>query len=454
MAYKEVTSVSWFDRLGSSFKGIGFGIVMFIAGTALLWWNEGNFVATGDALNEAHAITQELGDITKLDSSKNGQLVHATGPVETKDMLADPVFGFSINAIRLERTVEFFQWVEKTSTEKRKKLGGGEETVTTYTYAQEWVRSPVDSSQFKDPSAPRTKRNFVLANMENFKVQADNVTFGAYRLPASLISSIGGAVPLNAIIPEETKATLNEQLIRAAEQANPGSMSRSFSDGASQAAREGLRSAVTGTESADRAQERAQEALRQKIAEGADMIHFSGNTVMFGVSPGAPQTGDVRVTFKETKPGIVSILAKVNGNTFEAYRAANGKTISQLTMGTHSLENMYGDAHSSNSTMTWICRLAGVFLVFLGLKTVVAPLAVVASVIPLLGSIVGAGTGLVAILLGGAWSLVIIAIAWLRFRPLIGGAMLAVAGVLVALLFIKGRSGKTQSPTTDPVTKP
>ena len=32
MAYKETTSVSWFDRLGSSFKGIGFGIVLFISG--------------------------------------------------------------------------------------------------------------------------------------------------------------------------------------------------------------------------------------------------------------------------------------------------------------------------------------------------------------------------------------------------------------------------------------
>ena len=453
MAYKEVTSVSWFDRLGSSFKGIGFGIILFIAGTALLWWNEGNFVTTGDALNEARAITQELGDINKLDSAKNGQLVHATGPVETKDMLADPVFGFSVNAIRLDRAVEFFQWVEKTSSEKRKKLGGGEETVTTYTYAQQWVGQPVDSSQFKDPSAPSLKRNFVLANMENFKVQADNVTFGAYRLPAFLISSIRGAVPLNVTIPEATKAALNKQLIRAVEQANPGSMSRTLSEGASQAAWEGLRSAATGTESGDRAQERAQEALRQRLAEGAGMIHCNGDTVMFGASPDVPSIGDVRITFKETKPGIVSILAKVNGDTFETYRAANGKTVSQLTMGTHSLENMYGDAHSSNSTMTWIWRVVGVLLVFLGLKALVAPLAVMASVIPLLGSIVGAGTGLVAMLLGGAWSLVIIAIAWLRFRPLIGGAMLAVAAVLVALLFIKGRSGKTQIPTTDPATK-
>ncbi|MDL2216644.1 TMEM43 family protein [Desulfovibrio sp. OttesenSCG-928-M14] len=424
MAYQEITSVGWLERLGSSFKGIVFGIALFIAGTVLLWWNEGDFVATGDALNEAHAITQELGDITKLDSSKNGQLVHATGLVETKDILADPVFGFSVSAIRLERTVEFYQWVEKSSSEKKKKIGGGEETVTTYTYAQEWVGAPVDSSQFKSPNAPRLKRNFVLAHMENFTVQADNVTFGAYRMPASMISSISGAVPLSVTMSEEAKAALNEQLYRALEEAKPQAKSPIFADDAPQAIREG----------------------RYNAAAKPEMIHFSGNTAILGLSPSVPKIGDVRVTFKETKPGTVSILAQVNGDTFEAYRAANGKTFSKLTMGTQSLENMYGSAHSSNATMTWLLRLGGVLLVIMGLKMVVAPLAVVASVIPLLGSIVGAGVGLVSMLLGGAWSLVIIAVAWLRFRPLIGGAMLAVAGVLVALLFIKGRSGKAAQP--------
>ena len=445
MSYKEVTSVSWFARLGSSFKGIVIGILLLIAGTALLWWNEGNFVATGDALNEAHAISSELGDITTLDPSKNGQLVHATGPVETKDMLTDPAFDFSVNAIRLERTVEFFQWVENSSSQKVKKTGGGEETVTTYSYKQEWVKLPVNSSQFHEPKARKLRKNFILANMENFKAQAENVSFGAYRLPTSLVNSISGAVPLNVDIPEKTQIALNRQLTIRLHQFLSENMKQAISDDDSQGEQESFHSAGAGTELADRAQERSSDVI--------DMIHFNGDTVIFGASPGAPQTGDIRVTFKETKPGIVSILAKVNGDTFEAYRAANGKTVNLLSMGTHSLENMYGDAHSSNSTMTWIWRFVGVSMVIVGLMTVVAPLAVVASVIPLLGSIVGAGTSLVAILLGSAWSLLIIAIAWLRFRPLMGGAMLAVAGVLIALLFIKGRSAKTQNPT-DTVTKP
>ncbi|MDL2216122.1 TMEM43 family protein [Desulfovibrio sp. OttesenSCG-928-M14] len=445
MAYTETISTSWFSRLGGSFRGIGMGIVLIIAGTILLWWNEGDFVATGDALNEAHAITQELGDISKVDTSKNGQLVHATGPVETKDMLTDPVFGFSINAIRLERKVEFYQWVERSTTEKRKKLGGGEETVTTYTYAQQWTSAPVDSSQFKDPSAPRLKRNFTLANIENFKVQATNVTFGGYRLPDFMISSISGAVPLSATISDEAKATLNDQLVRTAAQARPDSLDRTFSETALDA--------VIGRdpqESALQRQEREQEMLRRKATEKTEMVHFSGNTVMFGVSPAVPQVGDVRITFQETKPGTVSILAKLNGDTFEQYRASNGKTVSKLSMGTHSLENMYGAAHSSNATMTWILRLVGTILVITGLKFIVAPLEVFASVIPLLGDIVGAGTGIVSTLLGLAWSLLIISIAWLRFRPVVGLGMIAVAVALLALLFFKGRSRKAAKASAPP----
>ncbi|MDR0238771.1 MAG: TMEM43 family protein [Deltaproteobacteria bacterium] len=403
MAYTETTSVSWLDRLGSSFRGILIGVVLLIAGNTLLWWNEGNFVGTGDALREAHSVTQELGDIHKLDNSKNGMLVHAVGPVATKDMLSDPVFGVSRNAIRLERMVEFYQWLEESTSEKRKKLGGSEETVTTYRYAAKWTSRPVDSSQFKDPGARTEHRNIVLAAMENFKTQAVNVTFGAYRLPAFLIHDIGDAASLDVALSEAMKTRLNRQLALAVQSADP-----------------------------------AMSAAREE----ASLVHVSGNTVLLSASPGMPRIGDVRITFKETRPGTVSILAKLNGDTFEQYHAGNGKTVGILSMGTHSLENMYADAQAANAVMTWILRVVGALLVIFGIRLIAAPLEVLAGVIPLLGSVIGAGTGIVSIVLGLAVSFCVISIAWLRFRPLVGGVMLGVAGVLVALLYVKGRPRK------------
>ena len=52
---------------------------------------------------------------------------------------------------------------------------------------------------------------------------------------------------------------------------------------------------------------------------------------------------------------------------------------------------------------------------------------------------VGAGAGIVAFLLGLAWSCIVIAIAWVRFRPIVAGCLLAAAVVLVGFLFMRGR---------------
>ena len=63
MAYTETTTNSYGSRLGKSFGGIGTGFLMFLAGTALLWWNEGRAVKTDKMLNEAQGVTVEMEDI-------------------------------------------------------------------------------------------------------------------------------------------------------------------------------------------------------------------------------------------------------------------------------------------------------------------------------------------------------------------------------------------------------
>lgn len=44
------------------------------------------------------------------------------------------MFGIKVGAIALQRSVEYYQWVEVAKKTKKDKLGGSEETVTTYTY--------------------------------------------------------------------------------------------------------------------------------------------------------------------------------------------------------------------------------------------------------------------------------------------------------------------------------
>lgn len=394
MAYTEVSSKNWFQRLGESFGGIVTGFVIIALATWLLWWNEGRTFKTAGAIGEAEMLTQDVADISKINPALEGKLIHAIGRAETKDILRDPVFGIELEAINIAKSVEYYQWEEHSHSETRKKLGGGEETVTTYTYDTGWTSSPVDSNSFKD--SEYRGRNTTLARIEDSTIWAKNVSFGAYKLPDFLIHSIGGKLPMTL-----TSVDVNSV-------ANIISVPKNY------------------TESADK------------------LITVSGSTVYIGKNPAAPEVGDVRVNFSYVPEADVSIVAQVIRDTFEKFTASNGYTFSRLDMGKVGIARMFEGARSDNNIMAWLLRIAGIFLVVLGLRMIFHPLSVLGDVIPLLGTIIGAGMGVVAFLLGLAWSLIVIALAWVRFRPLVAGGLIAAALLLIYLSYAKGKKSAAQ----------
>ena len=179
----EVTRERWFSRIGKAFCGIGTGLMLIVVATCLLYWNEGRSVRTGDTIAEARRATVNLPDATQRDPAFDGQTVHVTGRAVTEEELTDPLFGIKTAAIALRRRVEFYQWVEEATQEKRTKLGGDEETVTTYTYSSQWVGSPVDSQRFRKVDG---HENTLRLRAGNETLYADHVTLGAYRLPEFL----------------------------------------------------------------------------------------------------------------------------------------------------------------------------------------------------------------------------------------------------------------------------
>ena len=123
MAYQEVTTTGYGTRVGNSFKAIGSGILLFLAGTALLWWNEGRAVKTEKMLDEAGNAYVEMPNPDKKDASLEGELVCGTAFANTEDSLADADFGVGAKAISIRRTVEYYQWVEHSQEKKEDKLG-------------------------------------------------------------------------------------------------------------------------------------------------------------------------------------------------------------------------------------------------------------------------------------------------------------------------------------------
>ena len=82
---------------------------------------------------------------------QEGKFVHVTGEAATDEVLEDTDFGVSAIAIRLTRKTEMYQWRENQSSQTRKTLGGGTETVTTYSYEKDWSDRAIDSGRFHDP---------------------------------------------------------------------------------------------------------------------------------------------------------------------------------------------------------------------------------------------------------------------------------------------------------------
>ncbi|MBQ7608077.1 MAG: TMEM43 family protein [Desulfovibrionaceae bacterium] len=371
---------SFFERFAKSLFGILFGIVLLIVGLGLLWWNEGDFVHTRDALREAAGTTEELEDLSHVRHELDGHLVHAIGEALANEQLRDRDFGFAVRALSLKREVEYYQWVEKSHTETRKKLGGGEEEITTYQYVGEWVDSPVSSTTFVDPEAKTRYTNSIRLDLKDTMVSARSATLGAYRLPTFLIDEL----------PVSDLQDLN-------------------------------------LKPADR------RSLAARMHADPALIHVDGNCVYLGHSPNLPEIGDVRVHFYAAIEGTISILARTAKNSFEPYQAGNGKKIFAAEYGTLSAHELYVEKERSNVLNTWLIRVLGIVLVTFAVWLLLEPISVLASILPILGSLVEAGSLLVSLCVGLALSFAVMAIAWIAYRPLIGCALLAI-GLLFAIL--------------------
>ncbi|MBQ9659665.1 MAG: TMEM43 family protein [Bacteroidales bacterium] len=384
MAFQEVTKMSYGSRLGNSLRGIIAGLVLFIAATALLWWNEGRAVKTSKMLKDSAKECVDVADVSSVDPALNGKLIHATAVAQTDEILTDPDYGISVNAIRLVRNVEYYQWVEESESDSKDKIGGGQETVTTYSYSRQWVDSPVDSDEFSDPDYKGS--NTVRVNVEDKTVTADKVSFGGYVLPKSMVGSIPAATTVN---------------------------------------------------------------LSQSPANGVD-VFVVNNFIYYGENPDTPAVGDVRVSFLQADGGDASILAKVNGNTFEPYVHKNGKSLCVLSMGVHSMDEMYESQRVANKFLSWIFRILGLLLVIAALRSMFSIVVAILKVLPFLGNVAQVGVNLVTGIVGTIWTLLVILVAWVVWRPALAIVLAVAICLLVGFLIYKSKTAPAPAPETAP----
>ena len=444
MAYQEVTTTGYGTRVGNSFKAIGIGFLLFIAGTALLWWNEGRAVKTEDMLNEVAANYVEMQNPNKKDASLEGELICGTAMATTEDSLTDAQFGVGAKAISLRRTVEYYQWVEHVTETRKDKLGGSEEVKKDYTYTKEWVSRPIESAQFKDPVYQN--KNMVLATYDDEEQYAENVSWGAYKLTESLIHSISSREGLELAMAEDLLKQLDKSTQAAYERfygaqkqqptqqpvqqpVIPDTVRALLSDSAKAV----LDSIQAVNDSINKAMANAENK------KDLEYIHQGSNVLYFGRVPGSPEVGDVRVTFEKVVPAKVTVMAVVDGDSFKSYRSKNGKRFERLVMGKKSGDEIVDSDKEANNMFLWILRLFGVLMVIGGLKGIFGFIETILKVVPFIAGIFGWGVGLVCTVVGIVWSLIIIAIAWLFYRPILAICLLAIAAFLIWVFAFKGK---------------
>ncbi|MDO4858704.1 MAG: TMEM43 family protein [Thermoguttaceae bacterium] len=461
MAVTETTTQSWFSRLGDSFKGIVTGLILVVASVVLLFWNEGRTLHRyQDLAGAAEACVPVT--IDSVNPENNGKPVYLTGEMKTEEVLTDSAFpAVSVNGLKLRRTVEMYQWQENESTKTQKKIGGSEETVTTYSYSKVWSEQPIDSSSFKEAGHD----NPASMDLESEENDATTATIGVFNA-AALIPLKNDSKTFVVKTPEEkakeataaeNAAPVEDSAPAPAENASPAEEKPAEStatagteetvsaapaevtvEEAVEAPAEVKAEETVETPAEVKAEEKTEAKTETKDADLPEGFQYFNKGYYRGKNPAIPEIGDLKVSFEYVPNGNVSVVAGQQDDQLIEWQSKNG-TVVLLKPGTIAQDKMFADAQQANKTMGWILRGIGAFLMFIGFNMIFKPLSVIADVLPILGNLVGGATGIVAFILALSGSCLTIGIAWLYYRPLIGVPLVIAAILLFFWAFAFGK---------------
>lgn len=390
MSTTKVESRNIFSRLKGALAGGLFGLALLVAMLVLLFWNEGRAVKT------ARALAQGAGSVTTVDAAQvdpagEGRLVYLGGPAQAPQAVVDTQTGVAAQALRLQRTVEMYQWQEERDSKSEVKLGGSETTATTYSYAPAWSATAIDSSRFDQAAAHTNPAMQLEAGSQN----AQGVQLGAWSLDGPVLDQLPASQPLP----------------------------------------------VSQYELA---------ALQGVFGSNATVSLVDG-VIYIGANPQQPAVGDYRISYSIAPVGPVSLVGRQTGHGLRGWQADNGRELLLVRAGSVPPETMFADARSGNATMTWVLRAVGTVAVIVAISMMLAPLSVVASVVPMLGRLLSMGTGLIAGAVGVALSVLTMALAWFVYRPLLSLAILALGAAIIACMVVLLRRRRAASALPAPV---
>jgi len=323
------------------------------------------------------------------DSSLDGKLVSITGTVDSNETIGDSMFLNPGMFIAVERKVEMYSWIENKSTTSKNNTGGSSTETTTYTYKKDWKESPGNSGNFQNPDGHQNPQK----TLDNYNGYATTAAVGVYNFN-----------PANITLPSFTKVQLNAQNI----------------------------------------------TLNQGAVLASDSYVFipkvNGDT--FDV----PQVGDLRISYYVLNPGFNgTIFGSLSGNNIESYSSEKGDNLFRLFTGTR--ENAISTLHSEYTILSWILRLVGFLMMWIGLSLLFAPISVLLDILPIFGNISRALVGIVTFLVAFVLSVVTILVSMVihNIIALIITLVVVIAAVIFVFTYLKNKKkGGPQVQTIPP----
>ncbi|TWW62084.1 Transmembrane protein 43, partial [Takifugu flavidus] len=295
----------------------------------------------------------------------------------TNEPLHDPNYKVVVQAVKLKRQVEMYQWVEHQES-KDYQEGGETKTETTYTYNTEWKSELINSRNFDKEIG---HQNPSAMAVESVTVVAPEVRVGPFVLSKGLVEQINNFQTLS--LKDFPAANLEPFL--------------SIDD-----------DYFYHTE----------HPRRPEVGDVRVRFSFAG------LSDETAHLGP---------PQTVSIVAMQRGVQLGPFKTKSGNTLEILYLGELTAEEVFAKEHQYNSMKTWGLRAAGWVLMFLSIQLIMRIIYTLVDWVPLLRELVSVGLKLFALCVSCSLSLLTIAAGWLFYRPLVAAALAALALVPVFL---------------------
>lgn len=378
--HKRVSSQSnpgFLERLSETAGGTVVGIGLFFLSFYVLFTNEGRALQTTSSLNEGLSQVVSLEPFSSLDLQNNNRLVHLSAQLRTAQPLHDPNYRVVVQAVKLKRQVEMYQWVEYQES-KDYQENGETKTETTYNYNTEWKSELVNSRNFDKEIG---HQNPSAMAVESVTVVAPEVRVGPFSLSKGLVEQINNFQTLS--LRDFSAFNLDPFL--------------SIDDDYFY---------------------HTQNPRRPEVGDVRVRFSFAGLSAE--TSPFGPAQ-------------TVSVVAKQNGDQLQAFKTKSGDTLEILYLEELSAQEVFEKEHQYNSMKTWGLRAAGWLLMFLSIQLTMRIIHTLVDWVPLLRDLVSVGLKIFALCVSCSLSLLTIGVGWLFYRPLVAAALGALALVPVFL---------------------